>query len=54
MRDASGQTRRLCPQDEVGYQFYHPRGVGEGKDCLFLFLQEVAPPWYQVRGYLTL
>ena len=36
MRDAIGQTRKLCPEDLVGYSFYHPRGVEKGKACLFL------------------
>ena len=56
MRDARGQARRFCRrmEDSVGYSFCHPRGVGVGKDCLFLFLQVVAPPWYLVREYLIL
>ena len=33
-----------------GLQFYHPRGMGGGKDPLFLFLDRVvAAPWYPVR-----
>ena len=28
--------------------FFHPRWVGMGKDCLFLFLGVVAPPRYLV------
>ena len=39
MRDARGQTGRLCPKDQVGY------GGGDGKRQLF---PVVAPPWYPV------
>ena len=31
VRDASGQARRLCPQDLVGYSFIIREGVGVGK-----------------------
>ena len=37
VRDASGQAKKLCPEDLVGgLQFYQPRGVGVGKAPLFL------------------
>ena len=37
VRDAGGQAGRLCPYPlSGGLQFYHPRGVGVGKDHLFL------------------
>ena len=36
MRDESGQAQKLCPEDLVGYSFYHPRAVGVGKDHLCL------------------
>ena len=34
--------------------FYHPRGVGVGKDHLFFFIGVIAPPWYLVTECLTL
>ena len=39
------------PPGSGGLPFYPPRGVGGGKDHLFLFLQVVAPPWHPVRPY---
>ena len=53
MRDASGQVRRLCPEDQMGYSFIIQGELGGG-DHIFLFLGVVAPPWYLVREYLTL
>ena len=47
VRDASGQARRICPQDPGGLQFYHPKGVGWAKTTSS-FLGVVAPPWYLV------
>ena len=46
--------KEALPRGSGGLQFYHPRGLGVGKDRLFLFLGVVAPPWYPVREYLTL
>ena len=43
LRGASRQARRLCPEDSVGYSFFHPKGVGVGRDHLILFLWVVAP-----------
>ena len=45
--------KETLPQGLGGLQFYHPRPVGVGKDCLFLFWV-VTPPWSLVREYLTL
>ena len=28
MRDTSEQPGKLCPENQGGLQFYHPRGVG--------------------------
>ena len=43
VRDTAGRQGGSDPGSD-GLQFYHPRGVGVGKDRLFLFLGVVAPP----------
>ena len=52
MRDASGQARSSA-LGLGGLRFYHPRGVGVGKDPPLPPSSVVAPPWYLVREYLT-
>ena len=36
VRASRGQARKLLPSRIQWAQFYHPRGVGVGKACLFL------------------
>ena len=47
MRDASGQARRLCPEDLVGYSFITQGEWGLEKTASS-FLGMVAPAWYSV------
>ena len=50
--DASGQTRKLCPQEPVGDGFILQGERGLEKPASS-FLGVAAPPWYPVRGVFT-